>query len=123
LFAEEVEDVSTGDASNENHTSMDASVSNSTNLGGQGDWMGGGGDYTISNTGNRSDNKIEVEQEVEVDVENKTDIYIHNENDQDAHSGWAVVGGVEEAEDVSTGDASNENRSEFNVSVDNSTHL
>lgn len=123
LLASDVDDVTSGDASNENSTGLDVSIDNSWS-GGAGaasamDWSWGDGDYTISHTGEDSYNSIEVEQKVETNISNNNEVKVYNYNEQYAASGDATVFLVEEADDVESGAASNENSTEISVHVAN----
>jgi hypothetical protein len=111
-------DATSGDASNANSTSVDATVDNSGAWGG----MGGGSmnaDASISNTGVKSDNSVYVSVDNRVTVRNDNDIRVNNDNDQHATSGDATVSYNNEGGSATSGSASNTNSSSFTFSVTN----
>jgi len=116
-------DATTGSASNDNSTSADISVDNSSsssNNWGAGSWGGGfGGDASISDTGPNSRNTIDSRVSNTSTVTNNNDIDVRNTNNQTATSGNATVSGNTHGGDATSGDASNYNSSSFTISVQN----
>jgi hypothetical protein len=111
-------DATTGSASNDNSTSLSASVSNSTpDIGG---FMGGGGaSASMSTTGPNSTNRINVSSENNVSITNNNKVYVSNTSDQHASSGDATVQNNTNGGSATTGDASNTNSTTIDLSVSN----
>jgi hypothetical protein len=113
-------DATSGDASNANSTSVDATVDNSgaamAALGGGGS-MSASGD--ISNTGPDSNNYVTSTQTNTVHVTNDNDVRVNNDNDQHAYSGDAKVSDNTTGGSATSGSASNTNSSSFTFSISN----
>jgi hypothetical protein len=112
-------DATSGDASNDNSTSVDATVDNSgawSALGGSGS-MNASGD--ISNTGPDSSNYVTSTQTNTVHVSNDNDVRVNNDNDQHAYSGDAKVSDNTTGGSATSGSASNTNSSSFTFSISN----
>ncbi|HEX7484036.1 MAG TPA: hypothetical protein VF281_02690 [Candidatus Saccharimonadales bacterium] len=75
---------------------------------------------TIDTTGPDSVNKIHSESSQRVDIDNDNDLKVNNGNSQKAWSGEAEVRDNTTGGDASSGDASNMNSFDADVSVDNS---
>lgn len=125
LLSERVDDVRTGDASNDNDTNATVHVDNSSSAemaahvaSHAANW-GHDSNYSIRDTGNNSDNKIEVKSKVHTQVTNNNTVTVENTNSQAAVSGDATVVLSERVSDVSTGNATNSNASSFEVHVSN----
>jgi hypothetical protein len=74
---------------------------------------------TISNTGPGSSNSITTHQTATTTVTNDNDISVTNLNHQDSSSGDAEVEGNTTGGSATTGDASNTNSSNFDLTVSN----
>ena len=75
---------------------------------------------TIDTTGPDSVNKIHSESSQRVDIDNDNDLSVRNDNSQKAWSGEAEVEDNTTGGDATSGDASNMNSFDADVSVDNS---
>jgi hypothetical protein len=75
---------------------------------------------TIDTTGPDSVNKIHSESSQRVDIDNDNDLKVNNSNSQKAWSGEAEVRDNTTGGDATSGDASNMNSFDADVSVDNS---
>jgi hypothetical protein len=111
-------DATTGSASNDNSTSLSASVSNSSpDLGG---FMGGGeASADMSNTGPNSTNRINVTSDNSVRITNNNNVSVSNTSTQHASSGDATVQNNTNGGSATTGDASNTNSTTIDLSVSN----
>ena len=76
---------------------------------------------SISDTGSRSDNRIDIRNVCKVNVDNNTDIDIDSDVDQDADSGNVTVNDNTTVGNVSSGEASNTSTVSFGVNVENTT--
>jgi hypothetical protein len=115
-------DVSTGAATNRNHTNIAANVDNSASSAtwthalsdGSGDTHG-----TINQTGYNSNNAVTSKETTKIDVKNDNDIKVTNTNKQTATSGDATVKYNTTVGSVTTGDATNTNNTTVKVDVSN----
>lgn len=113
-----VGDVTTGTASNENSTSAKVTVSNTTDVEAP-------APAQAENSHHDRDKRPSQQQaaSVEVEVENDTDVEICNSTEQNAVSGSVNISGAKTVGDVTTGDASNTNETEFNISVSSNSSV
>jgi len=111
----------TGDAYNENSTSVSATIRNSapapallSPASG-----GGSGSASIHQTGPDSNNEITTHMNSEVYIENDTELHVYNDNDQHAYSGDAVVQDNTTGGSATSGDAMNTNNTTVTLNVSN----
>jgi hypothetical protein len=111
-------DATSGTASNDNSTSISASVSNSSpDLSGV--MSGGEASADMSTTGPNSYNKINVTSDNSVRITNNNNVRVSTTNDQHASSGDATVQNNTNGGSATTGDASNTNSTTIDLSVSN----
>lgn len=114
-------DAESGDATNENEVAADLSINNSGSsaaaLGGVGN--GGSHDGSITETGPRSTNWVQFNNNSSVVVNNSTSVSFSNSTSQTANTGDATVRMNTTGGDASTGSATNTSSSTFTLSVTN----
>jgi hypothetical protein len=110
-----VGDVSSGDATNVNEANFDVNASNDTSTG------GGGGSWGNSWDG-FSSSRFSSNNRQTTNVTNRNDIDITNNTRQTAETGDVSVSKVLKVGEVSSGDATNYNSADFNVTAENSTN-
>lgn len=117
-------DAATGDAANANETALGLNIENDasacvcpvvSSLGALDT------ENSIEFTGPDSSNTITQNIRTETTVTNNNDVDINNSNDQDAESGKAEVKENTEGGDATTGDALNQNVTDFFVNIQNIT--
>jgi CDGSH-type Zn-finger protein len=117
---DDVGDVTSGDASNDNYTEANVNVENTTDTG-----RGGSGSFSSSSLGgfgfDGSHNRVDISNRQTTNVTNRNDIEVSNTTTQRAESGDVTVAGNDDVGDVTSGDATNTNTSFFDVNVTNDT--
>lgn len=112
-----VGDITTGTASNSNSTSAKVSVSNATDVELPAPAPAADNDHH----NDRRSNQQQAVANTEVEVENDTEVSICNTTEQSAVSGSVSISGAKTVGDVTTGNASNTNETELNISVSSDT--
>jgi len=108
----------TGNASNSNNTSTNVSVpSSGASFVAP---VSGSNNASISNTGPRSNNQIDLTNRNSVNVSNHTNVNVNNQNHQTATTGNAIVSGNTYGGSTSTGNAANYNSTSTNVNTGSS---
>lgn len=74
---------------------------------------------TISGTGEGSNNSCTIEKEYTCTVDSENNITVKNDNDQVAGTGKATVDGNTNGESATSGSATNENGTMFDITIDN----
>jgi hypothetical protein len=118
-----VDDLASGDASNENDTDTDVDIDNSGSSNAALDALAGfgAGDHDVSfdTTGPDSYNKVEINDSAAVNISNSNEVQVINENVQGASTGDVsaykntTVGGL------TSGSASNSNTTSTSISISN----